>query len=234
MSQRRKFKLLVNDHGQNSIRVLQYVKQNLKIINEMGVYIVVVKIREEDKDRDLVDKLIEQGIERLPALITNEGRVHVGLKKIQELFDNNMDKFAKFKMTAVTPRGARVMDETETPIGSGADLTDFYRKTLEMGDERTEDNDKNDIERKMRMRQASTPKHYQTPRSAMDDGGTGRHRGSRIPQMQDNFGAPPKITGDVKDMTAYVGVGEKEDYGTQDEMMERAYWGNQPTGITYD
>ncbi len=242
----RKFKLLVKDSGGPSIAILKYFDKNIERINAMGVTIVITKIDEDDLDKDMVTDLAENGIARLPALITDNDKKFVG-NKIKDVFDKNLQAY-KRRDTASAPArsGSKNME-----FGTNPDLGAYYHKHL-MEDKSDEIDDANeikkDIERKRREYQA--PKHRIDPSKERDDIGERSRRGApRRPQPAADDAPRPaasrKDTNVDPDDNIEIGnIGnsvleslehtEHEEASNADDVMERAYWENKSSGFAPD
>ena len=246
------FIILVKDRGQNNIRILQYINRNIKTINAMGIFLSITKICEADFDRNMVNKLHSRGIMNLPALITHKGKIYEGMNKIQTLFNNNIVEFQQFQGKKQPPK-EDYRDETGGVPDPLSDVSSYQRfiidpKNDKGGGDEDDDADRNkiDIERKMREYMANPPKHRVQQRTGQENGGNGGGGGGRggrpmAPpsaggrrrrEPEENIAAPDTAR---DDLTHYVGVGDHDDYTQQDEIMERAYWGNQnATNVSYN
>lgn len=92
----RYFKIFIKDTGRPSISILEYIAENIDIINEMGVKIKIAKLTSSDLDKEMVDKLAAKGILRFPALVTDENKVKLGVEKIKSLFAGNIQSYNHF------------------------------------------------------------------------------------------------------------------------------------------
>lgn len=117
----RKFKVIVKN-SDNCIKTLNYLNNNVKTINKMGIKIVIRKINTDDFDQELVEVLRQQGITRLPTLIMDSGEKYVGLESIKNIFEKNMKRF---NATAL----GKPINKTQTnEYGNNPDLGSFYKK----------------------------------------------------------------------------------------------------------
>ncbi len=89
------FKLFVKDRGEPTINTLTYIAANIRLINNMGVRLSITKINADEVDQALLKKLRARNINSYPTLITDNGTVFVGYKKIKAVFEKNKDRFTK-------------------------------------------------------------------------------------------------------------------------------------------
>lgn len=83
-----------------------------------------------DLDSETVAKLRDAGIVRLPALIDPDGNKIIGLKKIVELFERNIDKSKQADASPNSPYGGPARN---SEFGANPDLNDFYMSELFSG-----------------------------------------------------------------------------------------------------
>lgn len=238
----RNFKLIVKETGGPTIAVLQYFDKNIREINRMQVFLVIVKMKEEDLDKDLVGKLAAKGITRFPALITDNGRVFLGVQKIRDLFDKNLQSYRKQDIAAAPKQGPTAETAGNTEYGTNPDLASYWKTLLNGKDQEDEDINENrkDIER--RMREYNPPKQRQKtngkdldndPRLCQLKSG-GDRRGSQKPSQRavpspeddENIQIDP-VGQNVVDMLSSV---EHEERNAEDDRMERAMWENKVSG----
>lgn len=92
----------------------------------MGVKVKITKMTDADLNKATVEKLNEKGVLRFPALVTDTGKVRLGLKKIEELFEQNKTAFgSKGKNNKMTKQQAFKGDFASDP-----NLADYYQKEM--------------------------------------------------------------------------------------------------------
>lgn len=125
----RYFKIFVKDTGRPTINILEYLRDNVDIINEMGVKLKIKKITDDELDKDMVNKLANKGILRFPALVTDENKVRLGVKKIQSLFEGNKQSYQKYMLSqrSKKPENPLSLDTTDD---SG--LSSFYKQEMSL------------------------------------------------------------------------------------------------------
>jgi hypothetical protein len=184
MSQTRIFKLLVQV-SECCVDILKYLDKNITTINQLGVKIQIQKINKDDLDEELVRKLNDKGITRLPALITDDQKVFIGIKKIRDLFESGLNSVRKSSIA-----GPAIDTGGGAEMGNNPDMQDFYMRELYEGyengkfiprkDDDKVDGDKNDIEDRIRRYQGSVPKHRQNDERNIDvEGGEMTRRQQR-------------------------------------------------------
>ena len=120
------FMLFVKDSGVSSEDILKYIDENIDIINEMGVKIKITLLSDADLSVDTVNRLANQGILRFPALVTEDGKVRLGVKKIQTLFDDNKKSYRQYLMQ---PVASKKQSNTAPAVFDSAEeqsLAEFY------------------------------------------------------------------------------------------------------------
>jgi hypothetical protein len=156
------FKVLVQD-SDNCIELARYINKNIKSINKLGIEIRMEKIEKDEFDDDMVEALRKRGITRLPAMVTNDGKTHVGLKVIIDMFEKGINN--QSNASRVSPE----MD-LSSEMGSNPDMNNFWMRELYAGqdnkgrpipkkDEDEEIGEKNDIERRLRDYDKNQPVH---------------------------------------------------------------------------
>lgn len=95
-SNKRVFKLYVKSYtkgsGKSSIDALQYLRQNIDFLNNCQIHIKIIKIKDSEMDKDMVNELNSRGITKFPALVPDVGRIRLGVAKIKELVETNKRK----------------------------------------------------------------------------------------------------------------------------------------------
>lgn len=253
------FKLLVKDSGALTLNILKYFNKNICDINRMGVVLQITKIEEEDLDKDLVENLASSGICRFPALINDTGKIFLGVQKIRDLFDRNIQSFRKQAVGRPAGR-APVASGNNTEFGSNPDLAAFWHQ--EMKEDESQENDdisdtKKDLDK--RLRDYRPPKHRQD-RGGRNDldmdarlqqrrgmttgrqgGGAGgprqQHTQQRPPPRQDdddedNIEITPMGSGDI--ILESLDNTDHEDDNPMDAKMERALFENKASNFSID
>jgi len=225
----RKFKLLVKDSGETTIETLKYFDANIEMINSMDVFINIVKIDESDCDKETVEELKSNGITRLPALITDMKKVHVGFQKIKELFGKNFKTYRQRGIANPSMGGGG----TDGEFGTNPELGDFYRKGLL--DDKAQDNDESttlsrDLDKK--RRDYKPPKHRvatNAPRGFPREQGQERKTDAPPQQRTGNKqNTDPDDNIEIGDIGSSVLESlektDNEDRSPEDDVMERAMW----------
>ncbi len=161
------FKVIVQGGKKNSLDIAQYIDENIRAVNNLGIIIRMEKISEDEMDAEMVEALRKRGITRLPALLTNEGKVFVGKDKIMDLFDRGIR--GQRRGARLDPGDVGYGGNTE--MGSNPDMTDFWMRELYAGQDprsgkmlprkdKDEGEDEGaDIEKRLRDYQRNVPKH---------------------------------------------------------------------------
>jgi hypothetical protein len=163
------FKLIVTAN-ENCLKVLRYLQKCVMDINAMGVRVQVEKISRKEFDEDMVEMLRRKGITRLPVLLAPDGASFIGVGKITDLFERNIKNLKNGDRVAA-PRGDTPMAGQGNPeMGTNPALTDFWMAEMYGGkddkgqlvpkkDQDEGDDDRNDMDTKMRNYQARVPRH---------------------------------------------------------------------------
>jgi len=109
--------------GRSTIDVLQYLNNNIQIINEMGVYINIKKW--EDLTKVDMRNLRKYNITKLPSLLADSGKVFTGYNAIQSLFDDNINQY-------ITVMQTEQMQEKKAIIDGTISLHDYTFNALQM------------------------------------------------------------------------------------------------------
>jgi hypothetical protein len=160
-----KFKLIVTAND-NCIKVLKYLRGCVSEINKMGVSVQIEKISRKEFDEDMVDMLRRKGITRLPVLLAPDGASFIGVVKITDLFERNLKNLKNGARVSAPDTGIR----ENTEMGTNPALTDFWMSEMYGGkdengrmvpkkDQDEGDDDRNDMDTKMRNYQARVPRH---------------------------------------------------------------------------
>jgi hypothetical protein len=109
-----------------TVAVLEYVRDNLKVLRQMGITLNVNRVRPQDvRNPSVVGAMRARGITRLPALVTPT-KVYIGFDSIRGLYEQNIREFTRADKGA--PDGA-----SSDGDGDGDDLNRFYRGALAAG-----------------------------------------------------------------------------------------------------
>lgn len=176
--------------NQTCLDVLRYLHKNIRDVNAMGAVVHVDKINVDEADDALLDACRKRGITRLPALITPDGKVLIGVKKVVGLFEDNL-------------KGAR-QDERldaygatgDAEFGSNADLTSVYERELFSGRDKfgrlipRKDKDEDSDEEGGDIQQRLAQYNRNVPRHRRPDGGRERDVDRRPSRRRDRDGSP--------------------------------------------
>jgi len=150
-------KLIVTP-SKNCFKILTYLNNNIYKINNLGIRVHVEKISSDEFDEDMVNALQNKGINRLPALICPGGEVFIGLKSISDVFEKNL------KIANNRNRTAPVEERCD-------DVTDFWMnelyskdggKKVPRSDDEKEDEDGDDVMKRMADYRRNMPTHRRT------------------------------------------------------------------------
>ncbi len=93
------FKLYVKEYtkgsGKSSVDALQYLLQNIDFLNKCQIHLKIIKIKDAEMDKDMVNDLNSRGITKFPALVPDTGRIRLGVAKIKELVEINKRKISE-------------------------------------------------------------------------------------------------------------------------------------------
>lgn len=121
---KRCFKLFVSPDA-NALQVLRYLNQTILKINTMGVYFTCVKIKPAMMTPTVRQSLAQQGITRLPAVLTDDRKVWMGANAIISKIQENIGKMDQL-MGYDNPEGQNVnIDRLQTPS-----MDDVYHEEL--------------------------------------------------------------------------------------------------------
>lgn len=153
----RTLKIIVQT-SDNCVQLLRYVDKNIARLNKLGVRIAVEKLSADEQNEATVQMLKKKGITRLPVLVAPDGVVFIGIKKIIELFEENL---------AVANTAAKV-----EPADCPSEVADYMMGAMYAGvDPRTgkriprsdkdepEDDTSIDYDKRMRDYERTMPKH---------------------------------------------------------------------------
>lgn len=144
------FKLIVQD-SESCVKLLRYLNKQIETINKLGAGVVIEKIEKSEFDAEMVESLRKKGITRLPALVAPDNKKFIGYEQITELFEKNISS-AKKSSVGDAADGASVYDHWMKTLYSG-------EKNGKFDDSDEEDDNRNDIQRRMAHYQRNIPKH---------------------------------------------------------------------------
>lgn len=165
-----KFKLIVTAND-NCMKILRYLQKCIADINKMGVAVHIEKISRKEFDEDMVEMLRRKGITRLPVLLAPDGASFIGVVKITELFERNLKNLRNGNRVAPgTASDVTESNTSNTEIGTNPALTDFWMSEMYGGkdengrmipkkDQEEGDDDRNDMDARMRDYQSRVPRH---------------------------------------------------------------------------
>lgn len=170
MSQAKTFKLIVQV-SDACLELLRYVNKNIGDVNKLGARVAVEKISKNEMDEDMIEMLRKKGITRLPALIAPDGKVFIGLKKIMDLFEKNLNNARNSERVSASDGYDGPAADSE--IGSNPDLNNFWQQELYAGmdrkgkmiprkDKDEDEGESADIEKRMSDYRRNVPKHRRT------------------------------------------------------------------------
>ena len=129
------FKLIVKV-SDNCIEILRYVDKNIPILKQLGARVQVEKISNEEFDEEMVNILKSKGITRLPAVITPDGNLLIGLKSIIDMFEKNLTNARnRARVGGVGGVGGNNINpqSLNAEMGSNPDLNAFWMNELYAG-----------------------------------------------------------------------------------------------------
>lgn len=236
-----------------TVAALEYVRDNLKVLRQMGITLNVNRVRPQDvRNPSVVGAMRARGITRLPALVTPT-KVYIGFDSIRGLYEQNIREFTRADKGA--PDGA-----SSDGDGDGDDLNRFYRGALAAGGADEEEEPAGGMMeefQKMKARreesQSARPSQRGSgvsggaapgasapplaPSSALPSAPAAAARAESRPSRRDDDQRDDNIDTDalIDRLTHDIsgggggGGGDDGDDGTidpKDDLMMRAYWGN--------
>lgn len=181
---------------ENAKNLLIYLLKNLKKINTNNMRVNIKKVTKMNEKT--VKWLESKGITRFPAMIDPNNKTHVGVSKIISVIDKNMGPKQQ--------ESGEPIDMTE--IGSNSDLSSFWAGEMYAGKAKNgrmkprkdvdEDEEDDDMDRKLRNYQRNVPKHRRTSNKDEDSDDEEQQKPKRRPRKQndsddeDNVASPPK------------------------------------------
>lgn len=225
------------------LELLKYVNRNIADIHRTGITVVVERISAEELDEDTINMMRKKGVKRLPAIISPDGKPHVGLENITNLLGGGV-------------RRAQLSDKLSgsdnAEFGSNPDLAEFWSRELFNGVNRRgariprkdpdEDEDENDrLEKKLSKYRQNVPRHRvggadtrrrdDSPSPERDDRRERSSRHRRRTRVDDNIGSSDEDDNDEpaprrSSAPARHATGEDE----VDARMLSAWMDNNPGG----
>ena len=167
MNQSKTFKLIVQV-SDNCLDLLRYIDKNISDINSLGVRLHVEKIAKSECDDEMIENLRKHGITRLPALISPDNKIFIGIACITNLFEKNLNNIRTGQRVGPIKEGFN-QSATSAEIGSNPDMTDYWMRELYSGtdengklkprdDPDEAEDESKDYEKKMRDQQKNQPK----------------------------------------------------------------------------
>ena len=123
------FKLFVKDKGTPSRLILEYIRDNIKVINEMRVKIKISKLSQAQMTKSRLETLASKGIVKFPALVTHKNKVKVGNRLIRKYFDNNIKKYQQYLVTAEPPSKEEIYKQD---FANDPQLAEFWQSEMSM------------------------------------------------------------------------------------------------------
>jgi len=222
------FKLYVGTSN-NDIRLLRFLRDNIPIVNQMGVRVSITHIKKSNMNADLVEALHKKGISRLPVLIADRKKF-VGVKRITGLFRNNISNFGQMNNPMGAMGGMGGMGGPGA-MGDGGPATDtvesYMSSIMAEGEDDPMNDDQDDMMRKYadattgRTPPSNEPKHHRA--SAPDDS-------FETSNYNDVMSGDPSSTRPDDDNISVMGsLSQTTGADSLDMQMENAYWTNQST-----
>lgn len=221
------FKLYVGT-SDNDKRLLRFLRNNISVINQMGVRVSITHIKKSSMSVDLVDALHKKGISRLPVLIAS-GKKFVGVKRITGLFKNNISNFGQMNgpmngmgnMAAVEGMGSGGIVN-----GGSLDNVEAYMSSIMAeGEDDPMDDGSDDMMRKYadattgRGTPSKDPKH--TRANVPDDS-------FETSNYNDVMSADPMSSRpDDDNISVMNSLSQTSNGDSLDMQMEEQYWSNQ-------
>lgn len=150
---------------ENAKNLLVYILKNISKIKRKGLRIQIIKVTVNNMNDSLVKKLESLNINRFPAMIDPNNKIHIGVSKIVSVIDKN-----------IRPQVEKT--EQEVPeIGSNPDLSSFWSREMFSGKSkrgrnipRTDNDDSmgddmGDIGKKMKRYERNIPKQRRRERN---------------------------------------------------------------------
>jgi hypothetical protein len=202
------FKLIVTAN-ENCMKILRYLQKCINDINTMGVRVQIEKISRKEFDEDMVEMLRRKGITRLPVLLAPDGASFIGVGKITDLFERNL-KSQKTGARVAPAGGGESGGGGNAELGSNPALTDFWMSEMYGGkddngrlipkkDQDEGDDERNDMDAKMRNYQSRVPRHRgggAQPELNIEAPERPRRRRGGAPPPQDNIAPMEDYDGD--------------------------------------
>lgn len=145
---------LIVQQTEKCIKVLKYIDKCISTINRTGIKILIESLP-DNCDNDILEICHKNGINRLPALIDNDGLVFIGYKQIisrLKKIENNK------RLTDVVNRD-EVSDfwKNELFEGTSKDGKPIFKTDSDTADV---DDASGDIDKKLSQYRSNAPKHH--------------------------------------------------------------------------
>ncbi len=118
------FKIFVRP-SPKCMAVLRYLDKNIETVNRLGAGVRIENIGSDEIDESIIDLFRKKGITRLPAALSPDGKVFIGLQQITTVFDNNIKRGRNSR------RVSPITGDYDDFGGSAStDLDDFYARQM--------------------------------------------------------------------------------------------------------
>lgn len=143
----------------NSRELLRYINKNIRDINAVGAVVHIEKVEVSDPHDALLALLKRKGINRLPAMIDQAGKIYLGTASIIGVFDRNL----------ASKRDNERLGPHRDVMGTNADLSDYYQnelyardgdKLIPREDNDKGDDDEEDLSQRMRQYERNKPRRH--------------------------------------------------------------------------
>ena len=221
---------------QLTLDLIHFVRQNLPVLDEMGIVIVIERVdKKKLQDPRVRNAMKSAGLASLPALRTSTG-IYLGNEEIKGLYMKNIEKFYEWKTRSEAPLGGMSAED---------DLASYYKNEMTMEKATADHASLDDVEDingenddmmgayRKRMRGRENGSHDQQTQSSS------RHVRPAVPMRannvrQDQTSSMQRMMGHSDNTTEDQGGNElfdtmSLDHGgnTKDDLMERAWLENQ-------
>jgi len=234
------FTLLVGEQGDNNVKLLTYFRNNIDTVNDMGVYLQIKVLTDDDMDPEMVATLESRNIPRLPALVI-DGKPHIGYAAIRKVFDKNI---TRFKQESVVPgrqtRGGGKAQKPAVPPPSygtsdSPELASYFEREMFSSDQEKESGDgfgggasSEDLNRRMRDAMSSRKIDARAPGGPTFGGGDPNSAGTTPPPQQPSRGA--RVDTPNLAPSRMGNAPPREDYDPRDAMFDSRF----TEGLNYD
>ncbi len=167
------YKIIVNSDT-NSVKLIKFIRGNISIIKQMGVFLDIKFLRKKDLTKKLVKSLEKENISRLPVMIDPEGNKILGYKEIRSIFERNINDF-NASTTATPPQRRKELATNTRPSHDRNEESQLrrYMESIAKGDEDHDDESLGEgnekkmeeaIKKRQSMLERSAPKNVQNRR----------------------------------------------------------------------